>query len=264
MQSMRHFFAERAPLWVRMGGRRLFYRGNTLKCDMCGAHVRKFLQNGSEIPVLRERAVVGGLPRSQDRCPVCHSLDRTRLIRMFLERETQIGDTPISLLHSAPDLGLVLWFKRLTNLAYTACDLSSLRYRHVPNFVQADLTNLPFENECFDIVICSHVLEHIPNDAAAMKELYRVTKPGGLALVLVPLATDGRPTEEDPEISDPFEQERRFGQWDHVRLYDRDDFVSRLQDAGFTVSLWDPFAADAGWAQKWHLNPKEFLPVCQR
>ena len=181
-----------------------------------------------------------------------------------MECKTQIDKAPLSLLHVAPDLGLVLWFKQFPNLIYTACDLSHRRYRHVPNFVQADLTNLPFQDCFFDIVICSHVLEHVPDDTAAMAELHRVTKPGGSVLALVPLATDERPTEEDPEISNPLEQERRFGQWDHVRLYHRDDFVQRLQGAGFDVALWDPFAADSDWATRWHLNPKELLPVCYR
>lgn len=264
MSHLKHFIAKRVPLWARMGGRKIFFWGSAQTCDMCGAHVRKYLRNGSEIPVLRERTVIGGMPREDDRCPVCHSLDRMRLIRLFLERETQITSAPMSILHIAPDLGLVMWIRSLKHLDYTGSDLSRRRYRHVPNFRQADLTGLPFEDDRFDVVICSHVLEHVPDDSAAMSELHRVTKPGGIVLALTPLATDDRPTEEDVALSDPTEQERRFGQWDHVRLYHRDDFIHRLKRSGFDVSLWDAFAADPDRARAWHLNPDECLPVCRK
>lgn len=264
MSRMKHLIAEWAPLWMRMGGRRILYWGTAEVCPMCQSRVRTFLQNGSEIPILRERKVVGGIPRAGDRCPVCHALDRMRLMRMFLERETEIATARRSVLHVAPELGLLQWFRRLPHLDYTGTDLSPLRYRHVPNFVRADLTRLPFADGQFDIVVCSHVLEHVPDDAKAMSEIHRVTKPGGLALALTPLATDERPTDEDPQINDASEQERRFGQWDHVRLYHRDDLVHRLGQAGFEVTLWDPYRADADQAAAWHLNPDELLPVCRR
>lgn len=264
MSRLKHFISEYIPLWMRMGGRRLFYYGNKHFCDMCGSKVRTFLQNGWDIPILSERRVIGGMPRAGDRCPVCHSQDRTRLMRLYLERETQIGEASQSVLHVAPDLGLVLWFKRLENVAYTSCDLSPRRYRHVPNFIVADLTDLPFKDKTFDLVICSHVLEHVPNDKAAMSELHRVTKLGGVVLALTPLATDEQPTDEAPDMTDPAERERRFGQWDHVRLYHRADFIRRLEAAGFDVSLWDPYTHDGTQAEKWHLNPLELLPVCQR
>lgn len=264
MSRMRHFIAERLPLWARMGGRRVLYWGTAKTCDLCGSHVRTYLQNGIDIPVLHARRVVGGMPRAQDRCPVCHALDRTRMIQTYLQKTTSIETSPVSVLHFAPDLGLVLWLKTLPHIDYTGTDLSAKRYRHVPNFTRADITQLPFGDARFDIVICSHVLEHVPDDAAAMAELYRVTKPGGRVLALAPLATDDLPTEEDPAIDDPAEQERRFGQWDHVRLYHRDDFVARLGAAGFDVTLWSPFEAEPELAKERHMNPAELLPVCTK
>ena len=125
----------------------------------------------------------------------------------------------------------------------------------------ADLTNMPFEADTFDLVICSHVLEHVPDDAKAMREIVRILKPGGCAMLLVPLATDGLGTEEDSSINDPQEQERRFGLWDHVRLYGREDFLARLTEAGFEVSVFAPYESAPEDAKRLDLNPLEILPI---
>lgn len=264
MQQFKHLVAEHLPLWFRMTARKTVFYGNTLTCNMCGSSVREFRTNGINLPVLTDRKVVGGEPRKQDRCPVCHSIDRTRLMRLFLEMVEKIDQKPCRLLHVAPDLGLLLWLQDLKNVDYVGSDLSNHRYRHVPNFVQADLTSLPFEGADFDVIICSHVLEHVPDDHKAMSELYRVLKPGGTLLALTPLATDDKPTDEDVTIEDYQERERRFGQWDHVRLYHRDDFAKRLRQNGFLVDLWDPFEQMPEVAKASRLNPLERLPVCKR
>lgn len=263
MGASKHLLSKWTPLWLRMGGRRLFYAGTAHACPMCGATSRRLLQSGDDLPVLAERGVVGGM-RPADRCPVCNSQSRMRLMRLFLETEKLVGHGPARLLHVAPDLGLVLWLKHVPGLDYLGTDLSPRRYRHVPNFMPADLMALPFDDGAFDVVICSHVLEHVPDDATAMAELFRVTRPGGVTLALTPFATDDRPTDEDETVTDPAERERRFGQWDHVRLYHRDDFVRRLGRAGFDVALWDAFAATPDKAAAANLNPLELLPVARR
>ena len=188
-------------------------------------------------------------------------------MRFYLERE--MGVSPgqkkrLRILHIAPDLGLVLWIKKFREIYYVGTDIDRARYRHVPNFVEADLTRLPFGDGEFDIVICSHVLEHVPDDRVAIREMKRVLAPGGVALVLVPFATDGGETDEDPRVSDPQERERRFGQWDHVRLYTREDLVSRLGEAGFEVELFDAYREDPVEAERRMINPLELLPVAMR
>lgn len=97
-----------------------------------------------------------------------------------------------------------------------------------------DVTALTFPNETFDAVVCNHVLEHVPNDRAAMAEIYRVLKPGGWASLQVPIKGDM--TTEDPSVTDPAERQRMYGQEDHVRQYGR-DYVSRLKRAGFKVRV---------------------------
>lgn len=249
------------PQPVRFGLRKALFFGFGQTCVLCGNLVRSFHSHGGGAEVLNQRQVVGGMRRENDRCPVCHGADRTRMMMMYLDSKTPLGNTPQSVLHVAPDFGLYLWLKRQNHVSYTGTDLDASRYRHIDGIQTADLTRLPFEDASFDIIICSHVLEHVPDDAAAFTELFRVLKPGGHALLLVPLAHDGNGTDEDPAISDPAEQDRRFGQWDHVRIYDTDGFTGRMTAAGFKTTLYDPFAANGDRAEALHLNPLEKLPV---
>lgn len=123
--------------------------------------------------------------------------------------------------------------------------------------VQGDITKqTPFDAGWFDLVVCSHVLEHVDDDRAAMRELRRLTAPGGVTLVMVP--TRDQPTIEDPSITDPKERWRRFGQWDHVRYYGP-DIVDRLADASFTVETVTP----SGDFERLGLAPGEPLFVCR-
>lgn len=252
------------PQPVRFGLRKLAFRGAGTPCPLCGTEVRAFAPHGGGAAVLDARRVVGGMRREADRCPVCHGADRTRMMMTYLARHAGVGAKPVRLLHVAPDFGLYLWLRRQPGLAYTGTDLDASRYRHIEGIRTADLTRLPFPDASFDAIVCSHVLEHVPDDAKAFAELARVLAPGGHALLLTPFALDGRGTDEDPAIHDAAEQDRRFGQWDHVRIYDREDFLARMRTAGFEATLWDPFAEDAASAEALHLNPDEQLPVGRR
>lgn len=249
------------PQSVRFTLRKLYFRGENVVCELCGSHVREFKSHGGGAEVLESRRVVGGMSRPDDRCPVCHGRDRTRLIKHYLETEAGLGARPLSILHVAPDFGLHLWLSRQRNVTHLGCDLDQGRYRHIDNFREVDLTRTPFEDNTFDVVICSHVFEHIPDDAAAFGELFRILKPGGRALLLVPFATDGAGTDEDLSVIDPGERDRRYGQWDHVRLYDREGFMARMRTAGFEVELYDPSAKDPDSVAREKLNPLELMPV---
>jgi ubiquinone/menaquinone biosynthesis C-methylase UbiE len=104
--------------------------------------------------------------------------------------------------------------------------------------LNVDLTKIPFPNSTFNAIICNHVLEHIPNDRAAMAEFFRVLKPDGWAMLQVPISFHLAATYEDFSIIDPMDRERAFGQNDHVRIYAM-DYVDRLKQAGFAVDLFD-------------------------
>ena len=255
------------PQPVRFGLRRAMFWGAAEKCVLCGNGVRGFHGHGGGAEVLDRRRVVGGMRRENDRCPVCHGCDRTRLLMLALERLTGVGSgrgqggQPLRLLHVAPDYGLYLWLMRQAGIDYVGTDIDARRYRHIAGIRTADLTRMPFDENGFDIVVCSHVLEHVPDDAAAFAEIFRILKPGGTALLLTPFALDGKGTDEDPGSTDPAERDRRFGQWDHVRLYDRDTFLARMRAAGFDATLFDAAAEAPDRARALHLNPLELLPV---
>jgi len=105
--------------------------------------------------------------------------------------------------------------------------------------VQLDLTNLNLPDQCFDLIICLHVLAHISNDRRAMHEIFRVLRPGGIALIMTPMNTSVKTTQEDPCIIDAKERDRAFGEWDFVRVYGL-DFTDRLKEAKFEVELVKP------------------------
>ncbi len=161
------------------------------------------------------------------------SLERHRLCWLYLQRKTNFFTAPLRVLHFAPEQAFYHRFKRLKNLTYTTTDLNSPLAD-----VQADIMDLPFENDAFDVVICNHVLEHIPDDITAMRELYRILAPSGMAILQVPYAADRAETYQDDRITDPKERTKIFGQYDHVRIYGM-DYFDRLRSVGFEVKAVD-------------------------
>ena len=162
-------------------------------------------------------------------CPVCRSLQRHRFVWIFFKRTFQtLGQESIRLLHIAPEAALVGKFQKINKLDYLSADL----YDRTA-MVQMDICNIQYPPAAFDLIYCSHVLEHVADDRQALREFWRVLRPGGWAVLLVPIA--GEVTIEDPEITDPVERERIFGQHDHVRRYGM-DFIERVEAAGFRVT----------------------------
>lgn len=184
-------------------------------------------------PICKGRQVrfrsFGNPPRPDALCPDCTSLERHRALWVFLKRHTSLFSSPhLRMLHFAPEACLENRFRQALGKGYLTADLLDPRAD-----VRADITNLRFPDASFDAILCSHVLEHVPDDRAAMRELHRVLDADGVAIVMVPLK--GETTEEDLSITDPEERARRYGQSDHVRYYGM-DIVDRLRDAGFAVT----------------------------
>lgn len=194
--------------------RMTLYRGNKYFCPLCRTSYSSFLS-------------MGKLRRPNARCPGCGSLERHRLLWVSIEHLYRQGVLKKGgrLLHVAPEDCIA---KRLRDdYECISVDMYGLEVE-----ARADITSLCFPDACFDVVICNHVLEHVPEDRKALSELYRVLKPGGWASVQIPI--DGEKTLEDLSIVDPAERERLYGQSDHVRQYGK-DFVDRLQAAGFSL-----------------------------
>lgn len=201
----------------------LLYRGDRVECPFCGGTFRRFMP--SVAPIGRIRANV--------RCPECGARDRNRHLWLYLMNKTNLFTDRLRVLHVAPERILEKRLKSQPNLDYVSIDLDRPRA-----MVHADITDIPFADDSFDVILCSHVLEHVVDDRKAMRELRRVLKPDGWALVLVPISSRRDQTFEDPTVVSPRDRERLFGQADHVRIYGH-DFKARLEEAGFTVRLED-------------------------
>jgi predicted SAM-dependent methyltransferase len=199
---------------------------------MCRAHLKAFLPGGQHHAVLTEKSIVGGGWRSNAVCPICHSWDRERLAYLYLKNRPYLLSKGTKLLHVAPEDNLRSWLCSKVELDYVSADLNMDNVD-----LKIDLTQIPFPNSTFNAIICNHVLEHIPNDRAAMAELFRVLKPNGWAMLQVPISLNLAATYEDFSVTNPMDRERVFGQNDHVRIYAM-DYVDRLKQAGFAVELF--------------------------
>ena len=191
--------------------------------------------------------------------PSTLSLERHRLLWLFLENETDFFLKKYKVLHMAPEQCFNSLFKKQKNLDYTTADL----YSPIVD-VKANILDLPFEDDSFDIVFCNHVLEHIEDDHKAMGELYRVMKPGGMGIFQIPQDLKLEISYEDPSITSPEERKKHFGQYDHVRIYGG-DYFRRLRNIGFKVDEIDySKTISADLVDKYRLQKGEILPVCYK
>ncbi len=221
-----------------------FYRGNTFTDPINGKSYRKFLPYG--YVNIRENVL----------SPGTLSLERHRLLWLYLQQQTAFFNKPLKVLHVAPEQAFYKRFKKQANLYYITTDL------HSPLAdVKADITDLPFQDNEFDVILCNHVLEHIPDDTKAMQELFRIMKPAGWGVFQVPLDVNRNQTFQDDSITDPKKRTEIFGQYDHVRVYGR-DYFDKLAAVGFKVEKVD-LTKDmpAKLIEKYRLEKGEILPV---
>jgi SAM-dependent methyltransferase len=235
----------------------VFSLGSKLECPFCHWHFRRFRPAGFDYPVLIEKQVVGASYHLDDVCPRCQSNARERLVYLYLKSRTDLTSESLRLLHVAPEPNIAREFSTQINLKYVTADLFE------PNVMtRFDVMNLPFADGTFDAVICNHVLEHVSDDRLALAELHRVLRPGGWALLQVPIALALERTIEDSAAKTDADRIRLFGQSDHVRLYNAVDYVERLQAAGFSVSVIN-YASELGEGAtlKYALVPQEQIFV---
>lgn len=239
--------AEIFAMEVFLAVRGALFRGRAYQCPVCGASVRAFTRGGGSLRV-----------RQQGYCPRCNAKARHRRVWLHCERHTTLIDQETRLLHVAPKYCLSRRLARMDNVDYLAIDL--VRGPHVTDV--GDLTDLRLQSESFDAVLCVHVLEHIVDDRAAIAEMWRVLKPGGWAVVSVPLDL-GAPTFEDSSIVTPDDRRRAFGEADHVRVYGR-DVCARLEDAGFQVELYRADNLDDDAITRHGLTRDEHVLMCTK
>jgi len=218
-----------------------FYAGNKYLCPICGGKFRKLLTE-------------------HHRCPRCGSFSRHRMLYLFLAQKTNFfSHKPKKILHIGPEICLQKAVSNVPSVFYTSGDV-----RDGAAMVKLDVTDMDCEDQAFDIVICSHVLEHVSNDKKAMSELFRVLNPEGYAIIQVPLSS-AEETYEDPSIQTPEEREVLFGYHDHVRLYGKKDFVKRLEGVGFNVREYNSLELfDMNTLVSCALDQTEELFICFR
>ncbi|GAA4108488.1 class I SAM-dependent methyltransferase [Aquimarina addita] len=191
--------------------------------------------------------------------PSTLSLERHRLLWLFLQKKTDFFTTPAKVLHFAPEQAFYKRFRALKHLDYTTTDLNSPLAD-----VKADICDLPFSSNTYDVIFCNHVLEHIPDDTKAMKEILRILKPEGMAILQIPQDLDRASTFEDNSITDAKERAKIFGQYDHVRVYGR-DYFDKLRSIGFKVEEVDfTKMLSSEEVIKYCLAPGEIIPVCYK
>jgi len=216
-------------------------------CPLCEQNADSFLPFGLK-------------PRPDAMCPGCGSLERHRFVWLFLRRKTDLLRSPQNrtrVLHIAPEPCLASRLQMLPQVSYLSADL-----RDKSAMVKMDITDIGYGDNSFDVIFCSHVLEHIPDDLKAMTELRRILGRSGWAILLVPIA--GSTTYEDPSITEPQLRELHFGQRSHVRRYGT-DFEDRLQSSGFEVSCFSlrDVATDSE-TREMSLLPNDRIYFCKK
>ena len=211
------------PGRLKLALRRSFLRvssilnaGSNVSCPCCGSSFRKF-------------ARFHGL---NDQCPRCGSLMRQRAVTLYLRDVLRVPERGGDILHVGPASSVQGWLVSFPGIRYVSVDLDSPLAD-----IKADITDLPFPDQSYDLIVCLHVLEHVQEDRKAISELFRVLRPGGKAVIQVP-PSPFEETLEDPTVTDPAERERRYGQYDHVRLCGS-DYLERLEEPGFAVTRED-------------------------
>ena len=220
-----------------------YLKGNNYTDPIDNKSFRKFLPYGYEVQ------------RQNVLSPSTLSLERHRLLWLYLTNETNFFTSKKKVLHMAPEQCFLSRFKKL-NHEYITADIDS----PIAD-VKADIVNLPFTDNSFDVVLCNHVLEHIQDDTKAMKELFRVMKKGGMGVFQVPQDLNRDVTFEDNSITDPKERAKIFGQYDHVRVYGR-DYFDKLRSVGFKVEEVNYYQKiSSELSSRYRLMEGELLPV---
>ncbi len=203
--------------------RKMALKGGNVYCCICEQSYLTFLPSGDDI-------------KAHSRCPGCYSIDRNRQLYTLAKEAIDKSNSKLNILHIAPENSIRKKLSHIKNITYQCIDKFEIGYVY-PNAVrQMDITDLKFDNNTIDLILCSHVLEHVPNDTKAIQEIGRVLKPSGIAYIMVPLFEELENTYENSKANTPELRAQFFGQHDHVRKYGL-DFRNKLEQPGFKVEI---------------------------
>lgn len=238
---------QRKNLWrmnLKAQINKIRYRGTEFSCPICESDFSRFFSHGV-------------VKRLHAKCPSCHSLERHRFLWLYFKESRLLESIKGSFLHIAPEYCYYKHLKKLFGPRYVPADLRP----KLPGRVE-DLTRLSFDSQNFDFVMANHVLEHIPQDILAIKEIYRVLKPGGRALLLTPVKWEMQATVEDLSVGSDEERLKRYGHPEHVRIYGA-DFLDRIRLAGFEVEVIN-YKVDPDLAKRYSLRSEPIIQVIKR
>lgn len=222
--------------------------GGVCECPICNAKFPAYLPYGE---ILRKNAM----------CPNCKSLERHRALWLLMQ-QMNWHKKGMRILHFAPEGIFHRVFSSLKDVDYWPVDLEPDRYKGMVRKA-VDITEIPFEDDSFDLIMCNHVLEHIPDEKKALRELYRVLKPKtGIAFLNVPMFNTST-TLENPEYNTPELRFKYYGQHDHVRAYGL-DYPQRLGEIGFSVQLFTFTDTDEKTLKQYGLDIKEKIFLCRK
>jgi SAM-dependent methyltransferase len=250
--TLKHFLKKNflpKYLWVRS----FKYAGHKVYCPCCNGNFSQFMEVGPK--------------RQPMLCPRCRSNDRDRFFWLYLEKNPRFLKSGIKLLHVSPETIYYRRFKKIPDVQYVAGDKFVLQFgsTYPKDTIYLDITNMPeIADNSFDFIYCSHVLEYIKEDRKSLHELFRVLKPGAKAIISVPINHGHYQTLEDPNVTDPAEQERLYGDTGHLRYYG-EDYAERVKDAGFKIEFTPvtDFIPDE-LIEKCVINPRDVVHLCYK
>ena len=233
---MKKIFKKIVPFKIRKWVKLKIHKGTKYFCPFCSYSSRDLAPIGLDIPVISKNGVIGA-GRRFGKCYNCGSIDREKLVYVYLKEKLKLFNSSKekSILHISPENSVS---EKIINYGFKKyiCGVLHEPGLSYPDYVEnIDITEIPYPENTFDLVLCSHVLEHVQNDLQAMREFLRVLKPGGTAILQVPISRVLKDTYEDFSIISPEQREIAFGQFDHVRIYGQ-DYIERLEQSEFRVN----------------------------
>jgi len=232
-------FVHRSERRVRATAWRLRHPGREHSCPFCAKEFGKFIPYVNRRDIAVTADIISGQSISTEKCPSCYAYDRERALYFFFKDKIDFAGKRV--LHMAPEDALHGFLASSGCAEYVCGDLEPEAYYPVARTVRRlNLLHLDCADAYFDIIICNHILEHIPDDISAMKEIYRVLKPSGCAILLVPICAKLRTTFEDSSKTTDEERAQAFGQYNHIRIYAESDYLARLRSVGFHVTAESP------------------------
>jgi predicted SAM-dependent methyltransferase len=243
-----------------------FY-GGSYRCIVCGKPLRNYFKFSNDIEYNAKKngfmydfRQVETLNYEKCNCPFSLSSDRERLFAIFLEKCLQKIPGKISILDFAPSQPFAKRIKKLSNTEYTSAD-----YYRTDVDLQLDACDMnTVHDSTYNIVIFSHVLEHVAKPMAALKEIYRVLKSRGTAIIMVPLFKDVKETQEDSNHQSEELRWKYYGQGDHVRLYAKKDFIRQITSAGFEIEELSAANLDPELIQQNAIADDSILYLCRK